>query len=305
MGIHPAVMSFLDIKRSYFHSIETTIDGKNLVTPRGWEDLSKMIHLFEKNGLTVDEDLIIQYLQNRKITKEFSVYYDLFKKYKEDYQVKSIIEGKPDGSLKKKALKASFDERLSLVGLLLDGVGEGIREVIEGKEYLLLCMNSIKEYKRILDGKKTTPQQGLVSVIDSEEKALLSLRNSGALSVNEKIRRQKCILFLRELSAEINDAENGETAYKVIKQKYNQVLKVFKKKAELSKKQLSNMFKFCEEVFGDGQEMLIVVTELTANPSSAKFIGEFGCDEYFNHNKDLLFYERQIEIITKLQDLGL
>ena len=64
-GVHPAVMTFLDIKKSYFYNVETTVDGKSLVTPRGWEDLSKMLHLFEQNGLKVDEDLIIQYLQNR------------------------------------------------------------------------------------------------------------------------------------------------------------------------------------------------------------------------------------------------
>ena len=95
-GIHPAVMTFLDIKKSYFYSVETTIDGKSFVTPRGWEDLSRMLHLYEMHDMNVDEDLIIQYLQNRKIAKEFAVYFDLFKKYKEDYQVGKILSGKAD-----------------------------------------------------------------------------------------------------------------------------------------------------------------------------------------------------------------
>jgi len=65
------------------------------------------------------------------------------------------------------------------------------------------------------------------------------------------------------------------------------------------------MFLFSEEVFGEGQELLIMVTELTANYYSARFISEFGCEEYFRHNKELLFYERQREIITKIENLGL
>ena len=73
-GVHPAVMTFLDIKKACFYSVETTVEGKNLVTPRGWEDLSKMLLLFEQNNLNADEDLMIQYLQNRKIAKEFAVY---------------------------------------------------------------------------------------------------------------------------------------------------------------------------------------------------------------------------------------
>lgn len=70
-------------------------------------------------------------------------------------------------------------------------------------------------------------------------------------------------------------------------------------------KQLSNAFIFCEEVFGDGQEILILVTELTISYYSAHFIGRYGCREYFNHNKELLFYERQREIISQIEKSGL
>ena len=33
-GVHPAIMTFLDIKKAYFYSVETTVDGKSFVTPR-------------------------------------------------------------------------------------------------------------------------------------------------------------------------------------------------------------------------------------------------------------------------------
>ena len=69
--------------------------------------------------------------------------------------------------------------------------------------------------------------------------------------------------------------------------------------------QLSNLFKFCEEVFGEGQELLILVTELTISTYGASFISRYGCKEYFNHNKELLFYERQKEIISELENLEL
>ena len=65
------------------------------------------------------------------------------------------------------------------------------------------------------------------------------------------------------------------------------------------------MFIFCEEVFGEGQEMLILVTELTISCYGTHFISRYGCKEYFAHNKELLFYERQKEIITELEKLEL
>ena len=68
---------------------------------------------------------------------------------------------------------------------------------------------------------------------------------------------------------------------------------------------LENMFRFCEEVFEEGQEMLIIVTELTANCHSAKYISMYGCPAYFRHNKELLFYERQQEIEIEIESIQL
>ena len=47
------------------------------------------------------------------------------------------------------------------------------------------------------------------------------------------------------------------------------------------------------------------MTELTINEYSARFISRYGCQEYFKHNKELLFYERQKEIIHELDSLEL
>lgn len=304
-GIHPAVMTFLDIKKAYFYSVETTIDGKSFVTPRGWEDLSKMLRLFEQHNLKVDEDLVIQYLQNRKIAKEFAVYYDLFMKYKEDYQVGKILDGKADEKIKTRAKEARFDERFSLVGLMLDSVNEEIRDVIEEEDLLRSCMECIKQFRQTSVVKKKDPKGEMDKVISREEKSLEAARNSGALSQPERIRRQKTILFLRELSMKIAGEEDAESAFKTVKKEYNAKVKALSKAADAVKKKLSSMFLFSEEVFGEGQELLITVTELTANYNSARFISEFGCEEYFRHNKELLFYERQREIITKIENLGL
>ena len=304
-GIHPAVMTFLDIKKAYFYSVETTIDGKSFVTPRGWEDLSKMLHLFEQHKLKVDEDLVIQYLQNRKIAKEFAVYYDLFIKYKEDYQVDRILAGEAGSVIKDRVKEAKFDERLSLVGLLLDAVNEDIRGVIEEEDLLRSCMECVKEFRKDSLESGSKPDEVMQNEISTEEKSLESAKSSGALSQSDRIRRQKTILFLRELAMKIAGENDAESAYTVVKKEYNDRVKDLSKQAQAVKKKLSNMFRFSEEVFGEGQEILIIVTDLTANYNSARFISEFGCEEYFKHNKELLFYERQKEIITRLENLGL
>jgi hypothetical protein len=98
---------------------------------------------------------------------------------------------------------------------------------------------------------------------------------------------------------------DGTAAFKLIKDAFDGHTKDLKKQADAAGKQLSNVFTFCEEVFGDGQEILILVTELTISYYGAHFISRYGCKEYFNHNKELLFYERQKEIIQELEELEL
>ena len=124
-GVHASVSTYLDIKTSDFYRVETTVDGKTIVTARAWLNLSDMIRLYEQNDLKVEEKMIGQYLQDKKVSKSFAAYYDLFNKYKSDYQVDDILNGKASEKIKERAKSAKFDERLSLLGLMLDRVGNG------------------------------------------------------------------------------------------------------------------------------------------------------------------------------------
>ena len=63
-GLHTAIVNFLDLKKDDFYEIETTVKGKNYITARGWEDLSKMLELYEEEGIAVEETLIGQYIRN-------------------------------------------------------------------------------------------------------------------------------------------------------------------------------------------------------------------------------------------------
>ena len=73
-GIHQAVISYLDVRRENFCRIENTVDGKRFATARGWEDLSRMIQVYEMLGKTADREVIFQYIQHRTIAKDFANY---------------------------------------------------------------------------------------------------------------------------------------------------------------------------------------------------------------------------------------
>lgn len=72
-----------------------------------------------------------------------------------------------------------------------------------------------------------------------------------------------------------------------------------KEEAETAGEKLSNVFGFCEEVFEDGQEILILVTELTVSYYGARFISRYGCKEYFNHNKARFTFVNRALLFSK------
>ena len=113
------------------------------------------------------------------------------------------------------------------------------------------------------------------------------------------------IRFLEDILDALNRSgvsENQE-AFQRIKAAYDASTVAHKDEIAKIKIRLENLFQFVEEVFEDGQEMLILVTELTVRYYCAKFISKFGCDAYFKHNQNLLFYQRKQELLTEIAAL--
>ena len=306
-GVHPAITTYLDIKKTDFYKIETTVDGKSFVTARGWSDLSDMIRLYEQNKLTVNESLTSQYLQNRKIAKDFAVYYDLFNKYRADYQIDKILAGDSVEVIKGRARAARFDERLSLLGLLLDAVTDELRDVCNEENAQKKLLDTLKAVRLEIIRPGTDAVEVMNRQITKRRKELESGKRSASISADDQFALNSTVAALEEEKAKLQEKqpENGQEAFALLKADFDQRTKKLKQHADAAGAELSNMFKFCEDVFDEGQEMVILVTELTISYYGAHFISRYGCKEYFNHNKELLFYERQKEIISELDNLEL
>lgn len=306
-GIHASIITYLDIKKDDFYKIETTVDGKSFVTARGWSDLSDMIILYEKNGITVDEKLIAQYLQNRKIAKDFAIYYDLFNKYKSDYQVDTILNGNTNDSIKQRAKNGKFDERLALLGMILDAITSELRTVCDKEKVQTELLGALKNVKVSLNSPNLDAITLVEKQIKTKQNAIEIGKKASSLSADDQKALYGTIAALEEeisiLKTETPD--DNTAAFALLKKDFDNRTKELKKAAEKAGEKLSNVFKFCEEVFADGQEILILVTELTISYYGAHFISRYGCKEYFNHNQELLFYERQREIIAELENMVL
>ena len=286
-GVHASVLSYLDVKKENFYRIESTPDGKSFVTARGWDDLSDMIKLSESLDIEVDIKLISQYLQNREVAEDFARYYDLFRKYREDYHIDEILSGSSSDEICQRAKNAEFDERLSLLGLLLDSVNSDMRAVIRTQD-------TLTELREVLLAVKSgeSPEEKLAE----RKEELGRLHRRGAASRQRLGTAEYIIAFLNEHVREASD-------FAAIKADFDSRVSDMKKCASEILPRLESLFAFAEKVWRGGQELLILVTELSADPYSARFISRYGCDSYYRHSDELMFHERRTEIIKELEQL--
>lgn len=380
-GVHPAIMAFLQSKKNRFYYAETTAEGKLIVTPRGWEDLSKMLQLYEKNELEVDEDLISQYLQEPKTAREFAVYYDLYNKYKSEYPIDDILEGKfivandatetedesedgldfkynksassraddeaedeadarittiaeeptladilvknLTGELEKEASevvaapvetvnplagiierssKAGFDEVYTLIGLLISTVTGEVGECEEDYKMLESVRSCIRKWATEVEngGDADKVMADIIERLQSGRDAGLKAKT---LSREESNRILRSISVLQEMEQKIKGLSAIEQKAEVIRNGYSERVRAHKAKAGNTQRRMGNMFKFAEKCWGEGKEMLMIVTEMTADPDSVRFISRHGCGEYFKHNKNLMFSERELELDKEIDSL--
>ncbi len=305
--IHNAIISYLDLKKDDFYRIESTVDGKNYVTARGWEDLSETMLLYEEEGLVVDEVLIGQYLNHDRVTKEFAAFYDIYQKYKRDYKVNEILAGKATAQIKERARMAKFDERVALVSMLIEKIQQNIQEHMELSDSLTELMKPLKALK--VNPVKTALE--LADRFSSFEKGMISkmesLKLAGSLSDVEKRKLRFLENFYKEAAKAIrfSDAASFEDAFAVVKKMFDEQVLSMKEDNGKIKAKMHEMFAFVEDVFEDGNEMLLVVTELTVNSYTARFISLFGSDDYTKYNQKMMITERKDTILSKLEEMEL
>ena len=360
-NIHGSILSFLEIKKDLFYIVESTAEGKNYVTARGWEDLSKMINIYEEKGIEVSETLISQYLHHKNVAKEYAVYYDLYNKYKSDYKVIDIINGIVDNDIKERAKNAKFDERISILGLFIDNLSQSMTEVMDREVCLEEYIKILKYIKAELTGdfssiieeekknvskinddntindneldllasrvevnennsqlkvrakndvkndnayKKLDFRESLTKHIGEEKEKLKRLTISNAITEDDRKKMNWSINQFMKLFEELDKMNDvsGDKAYEIIKKDYDMLIERHKVNIGTVKSHIENVFSFVESTYGDGQEMVILVAELTTRYNAARFISTFGSDSYFKHNKEILFYERKKDLIKKIDE---
>ena len=118
--IHNAILSYLDIRPQNFYRVEADVDGLKFITARGWEDMSSLMYVYEELGISINAGVVGEFLHNEDVAEDFGAYYDLYNKYRDDYGINNILMGNAAPDIYRRMVEADYDERLTVVNLLLD-----------------------------------------------------------------------------------------------------------------------------------------------------------------------------------------
>ena len=301
--LNSAILSYLELRPKNFYRVEADVDGLQFVTARGWEDLRNLMDVYEELGIPVDEEIIHEFLRHEDVAEDVSAYFDLYKKYQDDYGIAEILEGKVKPSVYARIDQAAFDERLSVVNLLLDGVSNVFYQIQREREITDAWYDFLKEYRQKL--KNSLQAKGIFETILAEKTAsdeqnekqqfVSKAQSDRARSLNEKLKEcAKKIVAEETINIE-------ETAlFALAKEPFDAQCEKLQSLENQGIETLEHAFTFMEQAFSDGQEMVVFVTELTITPEIAVFLSEHRIERYETYKNQLLIGTKRAEILSEI-----
>ena len=258
-GLHPAVLSYLELNPAHFYCVQPHAHGRGFVTARGWEDLSEMLTSCERLRLPVEDALFGEYLQHDEVAASFAAFFRLYAACRDRLDLPAVLRGeRADAAESLRALR--FDGRLAAVEFLLHALG---REFADWNADAALAQ-SLASFLSALRS-ESSPAEAARENLARRERAVQIRKESAVLPPEEEAaeRRLSACLHpllddatdLRALEAETATRQNAATAAE-----------------QTALCHLENALRFVSDTFGAGQELLIFCTQLESLPGAAALL---------------------------------
>jgi len=307
-NINSAIISYLDINENNFYRVENTVNGKEIVTARGWDDLSQVITMYEKLNIKVKKSLIMQYIQHKDVAAHFANFYELYNKYKNDYHLDDILAGVLNTKDRDKLMRASFDEKLSFLSMLHEKVASLMQACMRDEAITEILYNYLTHLREFYLSQDYNFKAVDEYYADAENLVKQSEANN-TIDKKEARNYKNALALLKKFTDNANTAagEDGVKAFEKIREYFSHRIQQEEARAQDINKSLDNAFKFISSIFGLGQELIIFVTELTYNYHSVRFLSQHPNASYIRYNKELLFDQKEkalIQDMTKLEEMS-
>ena len=260
-GLHPAVLSYLELNPEHFFCVERHVHGRSFVTARDWEDLSQLLTSYERLGFEIQDTLFGEFLQHEEIAVCFAAFFRLFAACRDRLDLAKILSGQETAAAPE--LRAmGFDARLAATEFLLHAVSRelaGYRREQALTGSLVSFLTSVQSASDLLTAAKET--------LSRRENAMALRKELGVLASEEEARERE---FAARVHALLDHAEGLAPLQAAVE---DGIARTGAAERSLAEK-LQNAMDFVHATFGAGQELLIFLTRLKNLPGADAFLKE-------------------------------
>ncbi len=298
--IHGAILSYLELRPAHFYQVKTDVDGMQFVTARGWEDLSSLMKVYEELDVMVDENVVRQFLHHEEIAADAAAYFALYRKYQDDYGIADILAGNVRPTVYARLEAAAFDERVSVVNLLLDALHLCFRETAEQKLFADRWYAFLKELRSAIRG-QDNPSECYRDLLRQKTAEVSRMKNGGCLSSREEKRERLLCDVLAKDAPEFVPGDDENTYFAGCREKFAvQTARLECLEHEMEDK-INHAFDFIETAFLNEQELVMFVTGLTLSEDAALFLAEHPNERYQTYSEQLLLGTKRAELLQELR----
>lgn len=280
-GVHKALLSYLEIRPEHFYKVETGIDGLSFVTARGWEDLSRLMQVYEELKIPVTEEIIYEFLRHKEIAEDVSAYLDLYHQYEDDYDILEILNGNTRPEIFQRIYKAGFDERISVVNLLLDALCNRLKKEMQMRSTIEEWFKFLKRFTNEVEAKGDP--------IDCYERLLQEYKGS---------LQRSTMYILQEHEPKTKDPD---MAVDQIRQAFAKRVEELEQVERSGSGALEHAFDFMESAFQEREEMVVFLTELSLAKEIVEHLTLFPCARYNKYHEALLVGSERAKILSKME----
>ena len=289
--IHPMILSYLELKPNHFYTVSTSVDGMEFVTARGWEDLSYLLYTYEKMHLEISQDTIYEYLHHEDIAEDVFAYYLVYKKYQDDYGIDDILNGNVSSAIYARLFNADFDERVSVVNLVMDGLLRQVNVYSFKKHCTDLWFGFLKEYRKDMDSSYLDHVKRFTSLYRDKLQAEL-------LNTSQKHEYEFVLNNIQKVV--VDEGLDPKSRFDSCTKPFFEQKESLEQLDSQLKQEIENAFEFMESAFKNGQEMTIFVTNLTMSAEMALYLSSHTIDVYEKYKQVLLIGTQKARLLDEL-----
>ena len=304
--MHPIILDYLKQQDEGGYICRRTGGKSEIVTARGWENLSDCLYGYEKLEKDISEKLIYQFIKSEKTATEFYRFYLTNKTVFSVKEVEGILKGEGMEKSLGKIRKYSYMKKLQSLNYILDTVSGKCQSRMENYDLLKEIKNRMglmeSDLLHVEGDVFTNEETGEETLFYNDdalefENVLMSWKNGEESSYTEEREvPEKERKLLERVCARIDEKKMrtgmdcltlipDSEVYDMLNSEVEELVGEETKSLRKTNKEISNVLRFVRQVNENGEKMNVSLLEtflrnMNKNKAVMKFLAVMRNEEY-------------------------